>query len=533
MARSLKDIMGSMQSMSELTIPKDLFAMLYSEFGMGKTTTAMGLAQAIRGDGQILFLDSSDGWVSLEEYPALLDGATRIQIKDPRDIMVIANGLATGAMKGFNTVVIDELSTIFDIMLEQYLREKYSLGPDEQLVEAEGRDYGPPTAAMASFLRKLQEVDGLNLIVTAHAREVQAEGAIKEIRAAFPPKAFAEVMRKTHVTAALSARRRKVAGSKEIGYERTLQLKPSASVSAKSRIRNSPVTTTPEEFIELVANWLSSDDFTADMQTVTETEAVPDPVHLPEPVEGDDESIIASAMGSISDIVDQSILEDAAANGKLSDEEEDEEGVEEAQLDIVAQLALAEGTTLKQRDKQLRSCSVAELREYVTALWEIDASKMKKVEIVEGILGVEFPSDEEPEAPEAPAEEEEDLGDLDDYFAALLEANPAVVRQTALEQGLNEKTCEKSSVWNLIKWIMASNFKDWEAPDTDPTQAEEPEEAPAAEAGDERVERKAELEDMNIFQLRKLVNTMFPDVNAGTLSKEEIIDGVLHTEFEG
>lgn len=290
MARSLASIMSSISDMSTDSSDVDFFGMIYSEFGMGKTVTTMALAQQIRGDGDILFCDSSDGWVSLQEFPALMEGVDRFRVADPADLIVIANGIAGGKLKSkrkkkFTVAVVDESSSIFDMMLENYLREKHGLGPDDQLPEAEGKEYGPPTAAFESMLRKFHDASGVHVILTAHAREI---GETKELRPSFPPKAYAVAMRKLHVCAALSAKRKKVAGGATT-YERSVQLLPSASVSAKSRIPGSPLKCDPIEFIELVSGWVGSDTFAADVHGKHPAQGVhSDPDELPEELEKDD-----------------------------------------------------------------------------------------------------------------------------------------------------------------------------------------------------------------------------------------------------
>ena len=290
MARSLASIMSSISEMSHDSSDVDFFGMIYSEFGMGKTVTTVALAQQLRGEGDILFCDSSDGWVSLQEFPDLMDGVDRFRVADPADLIVVANGISAGKLKSkrkkkFTVVVIDESSSVFDMMLESYLREKHGLGADDPLPEAEGKEYGPPTAAFESLLRKFHDASGVHVILTAHAREI---GETKELRPSFPPKAYAVAMRKLHVCAALSAKRKRVAGGKTV-YERSVQLLPSAAVSAKSRIPGSPLKCDPIEFIELVSGWVGSDTFVADVEGKhPDQDVLNDPDELPEELDTDD-----------------------------------------------------------------------------------------------------------------------------------------------------------------------------------------------------------------------------------------------------
>lgn len=294
MARSLNSIMDSISKMSDDAADVDLFAMLYAEFGVGKTVTTVALAQAIRGEGDILFCDSSDGWVSLQEFPDLMEGVDRFRATDPADLIPIANGLASKKLKSkrkkpYTVVILDEASSIFDILLEQSIRDKYGLSPDDPFPEVEGREYGPATMAFESLLRKFHDVSGVHVLITAHAREI-TENGIKELRPSFPPKAYAVAMRKLQVCAALSARKKRYPKTKEVNYTRTVQLLPSTSTAAKSRIPGSPLSCDPVEFIELVTGWVNSDNFAAEASGKAPAQEVHEDTAVePEPQDEDDE----------------------------------------------------------------------------------------------------------------------------------------------------------------------------------------------------------------------------------------------------
>jgi hypothetical protein len=282
--------MKNITSMSEDVSEKDVFGMIYSEFGMGKTTTTMALAQALRKDGRILFCDSSDWWVALEEFPDLMEDADRMRVEDPADLIVVANAMKTGKLKNvYDVVVLDEASSLYDVMLENFVRGKHGIGPDEPMPEIEGKEYGPPTAAFESLLRKFHELDGVHVLMTAHAREVGEE---KELRPSFPPGAYKVTMRKLQFCGALSARRKMM--GKDVVYDRSIQLKPTAKVSAKSRIPSSPMKVSPEELVELVTDWVDGETFVSDTQGVAAPQDVlidieeQEPEEAPEPAEADE-----------------------------------------------------------------------------------------------------------------------------------------------------------------------------------------------------------------------------------------------------
>lgn len=365
MARSLASIMGSIEEMSDAAIIPDLFAVLYSEFGVGKTVAVMGIAQAIRGDGDILFCDSSDGWTSLTQFEGFTDDADRFRVTDPADLIPIANGLASGKLVSkrknrYSVIVLDEGSSMYDTMFEQYIRDKYGLRPDDQLPEVEGRDYGPPTAAFESMLRKFHDVEGLHVIVTAHAREV---GDAKELRPSLPPKAYNVLMRKAQICAAMSASRKKNAATQEVTYVREVQLQPSARVAAKSRMPNSPVKMSLEDFIPALVDWVVSPEF----GTVTEpqSEELAEVAEPDEELDGDDVAY------------DDSDSEEADEEAPAEDDDDDDEFTEEVLRE------------------SLKTMTIGDIRNFAASDYDIDLTGVKKADAVERLVKYFFGSEPE------------------------------------------------------------------------------------------------------------------------------------------
>ena len=351
MARSLASIMSNISTMSDDAANVDLFAMLYAEFGAGKTVTTMALAQSLKGDGDILFCDSSDGWVSLQEFPDLMEGVDRFRATDPADLIPIANGLTSKKLKSrrkrpYTVVVLDEASSIFDTLLEQSIRDKYGLDPDDPFPEIEGREYGPATMALESLMRKFHDAPDVHVLVTAHAREVAESGGIKELRPSFPPKAYAVMMRKLHVCAALSARKQRDPKTKKLNYVRTVQLLPSANTAAKSRIPGSPMSCDPVEFIELVTGWVASDTFASEaLGEAPKTEIAEDPYVEPEEAPVDDE-----------------------------------EGEEEFTEEMLRE--------------ELKGMGIAEIREFAEKDYDIDLTGVKKADAIERLVDHFFGEEE-------------------------------------------------------------------------------------------------------------------------------------------
>lgn len=425
MARTLNQVLKQVYDLSEEhdTETRELFGLSYAEFGVGKTTLIMRLAQRIRTPNtKILLIDSSDGWVALDENPELKENVKRFRANDPADIVVLAEALRTGKYPDkISVVVVDEVSTVFDMILEAYLREKNNLAPDDQLVEAEGRDYGPPTAALASMLNKLHQAPGVHVLLTAHSRMV-GEGQAKELRPSLPPKAYLEVMRRAHFGVPIMAKRRKVAGQAEASYERTVQLKPSAVVAAKSRLPGSPVTCSDDDFIEFVTNWV--DNGTASL--VEEADDYEEEVE----VDADEISEVA----------------DAEAEERADDDEE----TEEAGADEIAEF-----------EAGLKAMKLPELRRYVEDELDIRVDNLTKFEIVAKTMET---LRERAAGGDTDDEDEGSEVDADARAAELGAMTIGELRDLAAHYGLFEMTAKEIAAARTPKSTILAEIWDHEFP---------------------------------------------------------------------
>lgn len=281
---NINKILGRMADIEHQKVEKTFFGLIYAGFGTGKTTLAAGIAQAIKGNGQILFLDSAQGAAALDNMPKLKRSMQRIQVLDPRELPVIANALKgkKGAWSDFTVVILDEVDAWFEKILHNYVREKYGITESEDLPEIEGKDYNTPTAAMLSVLNTFLSVDNLQVILVAHEQERGKEPRTF-IAPSLPPKLMRGINERVHVVTRLEA-----VISKD-GYVRTLQVNPSKQVVAKSRIGGLPVKVDFTDMPKIIREWVSSDQMAKDL---TSKAPDPDPVEdseidVEEPEEGD------------------------------------------------------------------------------------------------------------------------------------------------------------------------------------------------------------------------------------------------------
>jgi KaiC/GvpD/RAD55 family RecA-like ATPase len=268
----LAKIIGRMQDMETEIISKTFFGMIYGGFGTGKTTLVAGIARALMKNfgGRTLYLDSAENFASLENIPSLMKGLDRIQVKEPKDLMTIAEALKKrkAPFDQHTVLILDEVDAWFEVILHNYVREVTGTLSTDDLPEIEGKMYAAPTQATLNILNTFKSVDGLHIIMVAHDQQRGKEPKIFTAPS-LPPKLMKGLNEKAHVVGLVEA------VIKQGGYERTLQVNPSKQVVAKTRIGNLPVKIDFKDVPRIFADWVGSDRMEEDLVA---PEPDPDPV---------------------------------------------------------------------------------------------------------------------------------------------------------------------------------------------------------------------------------------------------------------
>lgn len=291
MPTSINNLLSRMSDLEHQSVERTLKELLYGPPGGGKTTLAIGQAQQIRTDeGLIAYVDSAEGWVSLDNVPALKENVIRLPYQEKSDLFALAEGIKRkqGKLAKVEVVVIDELSSIADDILDSVVRERTSTPKGEALPEVEGKDYRPMGDTIRAALNEFAKA-GVHIILIAHDNE-KRDKQRTTYSPSLSPKLKQMVQGLMHVTGRVTA---------EIGgtpakpvYSRYVQAAPSALIEAKTRIGRLRESTkiTFADFTDIVTDWVLGEEIEEDLANDENHELVPDEIGvdgIPENFEGD------------------------------------------------------------------------------------------------------------------------------------------------------------------------------------------------------------------------------------------------------
>ena len=286
-AKKLAALKSRMQDLDSLEVKPDFKGMIYGDSGSGKTVTAFRLAQRLVGEGRIiLYVDSAQGWVSLENHPELKRRVKRMRTGGVVLLESIAEAIREGAgdFGSVGAIIIDEASTIATIDLDRVTTsraEADSKGEKDPDTPTQP-DFNTSGNRVRKAIASLVALDGLHVLIVSHLRRDNDKKKVEIVSPDFLPKLSKRLRELMHVVAYQTADT--VVKDGQAVYTRMLQVHPSRTLIAKTRIGGFGPVISPSEFVKGVDEWIKGN-----RQTV-EDKPEPELNHVvtPEPSESDE-----------------------------------------------------------------------------------------------------------------------------------------------------------------------------------------------------------------------------------------------------
>lgn len=207
---------------------KFLKLLIYGDFGLGKSTWAASSGK------RTLFIDTSNGYVVLRDHA----NVDVIEYKGLSQLEAVTQAIQEKVPGWeYEVVVVDEISTIYQMDLELVTGSRAGSGSMRDEVIPEQRDYLSSQNRLMKSLRPLLAAD-CHVILLCHERKTEDKATgIRFIESDLAPRLSKEINRGLHVIGRLSI-------SKQ--GEREMIVNPARNVQAKNRLglSNNPTLTT-------------------------------------------------------------------------------------------------------------------------------------------------------------------------------------------------------------------------------------------------------------------------------------------------
>lgn len=266
---------------------------LYGNSGSGKTVLAQRIMQTIVPEGKgILYVDTSEGWVSIRNHPELMRRTQAIPFTTIEDIRVIASAIKNkvGIYQYIGGVILDEGSSMAQIDTDRVFeaRKISSIGsrnPVESLVP-EWPDYNAALQRFRQMNAELFDIDGLHVIIVAHVSDKKdKQGNIVNMFPSFSPKIAAKVKEPLHLVAYCTSEFKPDPSSDGVKYEREIQVHPTKMIDAKTRLPIKSLTINSDLLAGIVQDWLASGGIEVEHDDTPIDDPEPDPLIGVDPAE--------------------------------------------------------------------------------------------------------------------------------------------------------------------------------------------------------------------------------------------------------
>lgn len=260
----LKALEDSLEPFDSL-LPRAVM-LFYGDNGTGKTLAAFQIAQQITPpDKDIIYFDTSEGWVTLLAYPSLKKRAHRIAFKGITHLKLVADAIAAKAGRFANVgcIILDESSSFAAdnlVAIGKIREQRIANDPKKENPLATGAfdraDYNVSmNFVMDAYNHVLRNAQGVHIFSLAHERDNSKENAPVNMTPDFPLALCKKMMREQQVT----ARFQRILTKEPDGstsYSRVVQVNPLIGSAAKNRLDIQDVYVTPEVLVQRTVDYL-------------------------------------------------------------------------------------------------------------------------------------------------------------------------------------------------------------------------------------------------------------------------------------
>lgn len=242
-------------TMEDLTSSQPSFkGMLYGLSGVGKTVTAVMLAQEITPpEKTIQYIDTAQGWVSLMNHPELItDRVKRMRYINLSQIEALTQTVRLGLEEFGNigTIILDEATSAADTALDEVLKFRASQDRAKDPDTPTQPDYNTTTNRVRKTYNDLLTLEGVHVIMVAHARKDKDNRNIEVTSPSFLPKLGQKIKQPLHLIANLSG------NEIDNKYVRIFQVHPTRTIDAKCRIGGLPPQVEYKVLADQLKGWL-------------------------------------------------------------------------------------------------------------------------------------------------------------------------------------------------------------------------------------------------------------------------------------
>ncbi len=247
-------ILKKMSDLDLQTPEKEFIGLLYGPSGTGKTVLSMEMAQALTVTGRILYLDSSDGWVTLDQrqHRHLKKGASYLSVDNYDMLYGVAQALhrRSKGFEDFDVIVIDEHTSMAENTLDEVVEDVHG----DVNAEVEGKDYRPAQRLTMNALNLMHDTEGLHVILVGHDRQDGDARKVVTTSPGYSPKLGKAVMKRMHLVGHVTA---EIKGAGDAtSYNRKVQTQPSRLIAAKSRVGGLGFSSSFGQLIDGVIDWV-------------------------------------------------------------------------------------------------------------------------------------------------------------------------------------------------------------------------------------------------------------------------------------